>query len=163
MILELDREKALYSLAHFQGLPHRLEYIGSKNGIRFYDDSIATIPAATIYAIKSIEDVQTVIIGGMDRKIDYSALIDFINYSSNIYFICVYDSGKRIFESLSNSKNCYLVKDLRQAVNKAKELTDSGNACILSPASASYGYFKNFEERGNAFKQYVMDDTKDNY
>ncbi len=162
-LLKCNKEKVMVSLENFKGLSHRLEYIGIKNGIRFYDDSIATIPAATIYAVKSIEKVQTVIIGGMDRKINYDSLIDFIKFEKEIFFICAYESGERIFNSLHGISNCFLVKDLKQAVEKAMELTNVNYACILSPAAASYGHFKNFEERGNKFKQYVMSDTKDNY
>ncbi|MBQ6537729.1 MAG: UDP-N-acetylmuramoyl-L-alanine--D-glutamate ligase, partial [Eubacterium sp.] len=134
-----------------------------KDGVRYYDDSISTIPEATIQAIKSIPDVGTVLVGGMDREIDYTPLIEYIPTRKDIHFILMYASGKRIYEELkagcdlnnnagSDADNIIVVDDLKQAVAKAKEITEKGKACVLSPAAASYGYFKNFEERGDVFK-----------
>lgn len=154
-LFSLEKAKVLESMKHFQGLPHRLEYVGSVNGIRFYDDSISTIPEATISAVHSIDKVQTVLVGGMDRKINYDRLTDFIQKRQDVYFICTYDSGKRIYESVKECKNCFYREDLEKAVELAKEITQEGYACILSPAAASYGYFKNFEERGDAFRGYI--------
>ena len=68
----------------------------------------------------------------------------------------MYESGKRIMNELKDGKNVYLVEDLEQAVLLAKKITKPKEACVLSPAAASYGYFKNFEDRGDVFKQLVM-------
>ena len=68
------------------------------------------------------------------------------------------DTGKRIYKELQekgNNKHCYLVNNLEEAVKKAKEVTKKDMICLLSPASASYGFFKNFEERGNTFQELV--------
>ena len=72
-------------------------------------------------------------------------------------FICMYATGKRIVEELGEglSNVCY-EEDLEGAVKKAFEITDKGRGCVLSPAAASYGYFKNFEERGDVFAQLVV-------
>ena len=56
---------------------------------------------------------------------------------------------------MENNKKCYLVKNLEEAVKKAKKVTKKNTICLLSPAAASYGFFKNFEERGNKFKEYI--------
>lgn len=151
-----DDTAVLASMKAFQGLPHRLEHIGDVEGVAFYDDSISTIPEATISAVKSIPNVQTVLIGGMDRGINYDVLIAFIKENPQYRFVCMYDSGKRIHDAVGPCEQCIYVPDLELAVTEAKKVTDSGKSCVLSPAAASYGYFKNFEERGEFFKKYVL-------
>lgn len=151
----VDGQKVKESLKTFEGLAHRLQYIGTLNGVDYYDDSISTIPNATIEALSSIRNAATVLIGGMDRGISYDTLIDFINANSQFNYIFSYDSGKRIYDNIVKGSNCYYQETLADAVKLAKEITPEGKACILSPASASYGYFKNFEHRGEVFKELV--------
>ncbi|MCQ2483400.1 MAG: UDP-N-acetylmuramoyl-L-alanine--D-glutamate ligase, partial [Clostridia bacterium] len=153
----LSDAKIRESIATFEGLNHRMQYVGNYNGIDFYNDSISTIPNATIQAINSIQNTKTVLIGGMDRKIDYSVLVDFIKKHNEYYYIMSYESGKRIYNEVSQLDYCCCVEDLKEAVEKAKEITPKGKACVFSPAAASYGYFKNFEERGEAYMKHVRE------
>lgn len=148
-----DPARVRAALKEFTGLSHRLEYVTTINNVRFFDDSISTIPEAAISAATSIEDTKTLLIGGMDRGIDYTKLINFIKEHKEYNYICMYASGRRIYDSEGISTLDYVcyVDDLEAAVNKAKEITTSGSV-LLSPAAASYGYFKNFEERGDVFK-----------
>jgi len=150
-IFGCDSDKVLRSLEEFKGLPHRLEYFATIDGVNFYDDSISTIPEATINAFESVPDPKTVIVGGMDRGIDYDILIDAIKDRQDINFILCYSSGERIYKEVNKLCNVILVSNLDDAVKKARIITKNGD-CILSPAAASYGYFKNFEERGEYFK-----------
>lgn len=141
----------------FRGLPHRLQKIAERDGITYYDDSISTIPEATVQAILSIPDVKTVLIGGMDRGIDYSVLEKFIADNPQYHYILMYSTGRRIRDELKeNGSLVYYEEDLENAVKKAKELTRKGEAVLLSPAAASYDHFKNFEERGDCFKNLVL-------
>lgn len=151
-----DGDAVKAALGQIGNLPHRLEFIGEKDGVRYYDDSIATIPEAVICAMGAIENVQTVIIGGMDRGIDYSVLENFIKEHEGYTYIFMYDTGKRIYQALEPRRNYFLVKTLEEAVKVAKGCTAKGKACVMSPAAPSYGVFKNFEERGEKFKAYVM-------
>lgn len=139
----------------FKGLPHRLAFVETVNGVSFYNDSIATIPQATIMAIKSISNVETVIIGGMDRGIDYQILIDFMNGHKELKLMLLPDSGHKIYEHLEDKDRLYKVKDMEEAVNIAKAITTKGKTCILSPAAASYGFYKDFKERGHIFEGLV--------
>ncbi len=150
-LFSIDDIAARRAISDFSGLTHRLQLAGSRNGIDFYDDSISTIPTATIEALSAVPNAKTVLIGGMDRGISYDVLIDFVNSHSNYNYIFSYDSGKRIYEKINRTDNCYYADDLEAAVKLAIEITPEGFAVILSPASASYGYFKNFEERGEVF------------
>jgi len=121
----------------------------------------------------------------MDRGIDYSVLEVFVKENPQYTYIFMYDTGKRIYGALTGlqagagnadatenreaagvmacqecmgSRNCFLVDTLADAVALAKRLTEPGKACVMSPAAPSYGVFKNFEERGEKFKEYVMCD-----
>ena len=156
-VLAVDDAVIRAALSGFSGLPHRLKHIGTIDGIDYYDDSISTIPSATIEAIEAVTNTGTVLIGGMDRGINYDLLTDYIDSHRQYNYIFSYDSGRRIYDGIQKSENCSYADDLAAAVKRAKEITPSGKAVILSPASASYGYFKNFEERGDVFRQLVTD------
>ncbi|MBR6634400.1 MAG: UDP-N-acetylmuramoyl-L-alanine--D-glutamate ligase [Clostridia bacterium] len=142
----------------FGGIAHRLEKINTKNGISFYDDAIATIPHAVLSNVKSLGNVGTLFIGGMDRGLDYSEFIDGLMTAPIDNLICMPETGYAIADALT-AKNCKLnivkCETLEEAVAKSFELTAPGKACLLSPAAASYNRYKNFEEKGNAFKALV--------
>lgn len=154
-ILGLDLGKATASVNHFQPLPHRLELVGEVGGVKYYDNSIGTIPEATIAAVAALGDVDTLIIGGMDRGLDYSDFIRFLNQSEIQHVICMPKTGHDIAPQLTPEKVCQ-VETLEEAVAQAKKLTAPGKSCLLSPAAASYGFFKNFEEKGKLFKELVL-------
>ena len=152
-----DPEEVRGAIAEFTGLRHRMQFAGNVNGVDYYDDSISTIPEAAIAAIKSIPNSRTILLGGMDRNIDYSLLTEFIRSHGEYNYILMYKSGERVFKDVSDLPCCHYREDLRGAVELARELTPAGSAVILSPAAASYGYFKNFEERGDVFQQMIRE------
>ncbi len=155
-LFEVDDVSFTEALKSYQSLPHRLEFVATKNGVDYYDDSISTVCQTTIQAVNSIPEVSTVIIGGMDRGIDYTELVDFFAKNPIDNIILTYDSGRRIAELLSQKGVLFtFAENLENAVLLADKLTRRGGACVLSPAAASYGYFKNFEERGDVFKALV--------
>ncbi len=165
-VMGLPEEDVIRGMEGFTGLPHRLEAVGEYDGVSYYDDSISTIPEAAINAVRSLGNVKNLLIGGMDRGIDYTPLEEFIAANPDINFILMYETGKRIYDELekvpmsvkhgdSNVANVFCVKDLTDAVALAKKLGLPGTSTVLSPAAASYGYFKNFEERGDRFKELV--------
>ncbi len=148
----------LKAVESFNGLTHRLENIGTFNGVQYINDSISTCPSTAIAAVRAFDKTDTLIIGGMDRGIDYRELTDFINASDIENIILLPDSGFRIYDDLDSSKRKIIkVSDLKEAVKTAKEITKI--RCILSPAAASYGFYKNFEERGEHFRQLVTEAT----
>lgn len=147
------------ALSSFNPLAHRLEFVGTIKGIRWYDDSISTACATAIEAVKSVPDAKTILIGGMDRGIDYTTLVDYFK-GCDINVICMEASGKRVYDMIQEADYADLsrihhVEHLEDAVKLAAEITPEGMSCVLSPAAASYGIFKNFEERGDAFKELV--------
>jgi len=145
-------------ISSFAGLPHRIEFIGVYGGVKYYDDSIATIPEATIEAIKTLRDVDTLILGGFDRGIDYNPLIEYLSKSSICNVIFIGDAGKRIFKGLSGRKsgiNMFVATDYQHVIKIARIQTAKGKICLLSPAAASYDMFRDFEERGEVYKKIV--------
>ena len=155
----VTEDDALKAVETFRGLPHRLEYVGEYKGIKFYNDSIATAQEAVISAIKAIGNVDTIILGGMDRGLDYHVLVEFIRGTSvrNVLLLPnTVESFERIFNEAPHSQVLMPVDNMEVAVRTAYEVTAGGHTCLLSPAAASYNSYKNFEERGNDFCRLVQ-------
>ena len=154
-ILWLDFEKAKKVISEFKPLEHRMELVWTFDWVTYYNDSIATIPESTINSLKSIPNVNTLILWWMDRWIDYSKLIDFVNSNNVENVICLPKTGHDLQPSIT--KKTYKVDNLPEAVKIAKEVTEKWTVCLLSPAASSYTFFKNFEERGRMFKELVRE------
>ncbi len=152
-----DIERCLEALPEFKGLEHRLEYVDTINGVEYINDSICTIPEAAVAAVRSFDGgADCVILGGMERNIPYDVLADFLNTGAVKNVILLPDSGYRIGKMISNPDvNAVYVNDLPEAVKSASALAK--RRVILCPAAASYGFYKNFEERGRHFKELVKE------
>jgi len=157
-ILSLDKTKTNIAINTFKPLEHRLENVGTYNNITYYNDSIATIPDATINGINALKNVNTLIFGGLDRGIDYNEFINYLLKCNIENLICMPTTGHTIATELikrKSTKNIYLVNSLNEAVQKAKLVTKENTICLMSPAAASYEQFKNFEEKGNKYKELI--------
>ena len=146
-------------LSTFQGLHHRMERVGEYRGITWYDDSISTIPAAAIAAVKALGRVDTLILGGFDRGIDYTPLVDFLKDNSIQNLVFVGAAGRRIHQEFSifNSQFSILIEDdYTKIVPWCAEHTPQGGVVLLSPAAASYDAFRNFEHRGDFFREQIL-------
>ena len=153
-IYHLDLKKTLQTIKNFKPLEHRMEYVGKYEDIHFYNDVIATIPEATINACKTLKEVDTLIFGGMDRNIDYQKLVQFLNESSIGNFICMPTTGYKLAPLLDQNR-VRKAETLEEAVDIAFQVTKKNHICLLSPAAASYEYFKNFEEKGKKYKELI--------
>ncbi|NCC87298.1 MAG: UDP-N-acetylmuramoyl-L-alanine--D-glutamate ligase [Clostridia bacterium] len=144
-------------VAQFYGIPHRMELVGKFKGIKFYNDCIATIPTAVMLAVDALEDVDTLIIGGMDRGIDYSSFITNLVESRISNIICLPETGYKIGKELEkfNKNKVFYADDMDTAVEISFKKTGEGKSCLLSPAASSYNRYKDFEEKGNHFKELV--------
>jgi len=158
-ILDIPDISIINGINSFDTLPHRIEFVGKFNNINYYNDSIATIPEATIQAIKTLNCVDTLILGGFDRGISYNSLMQFLCDSEITNLIFIGKAGERMNNIINNlapkGKCIFLVAKFEDAILIAKKNTKAGRICLLSPAAASYDQFKNFEERGNKFKELV--------
>ena len=160
----VEDDQFLAALKTFSPLPHRLQKVGTFDGVTYYDDSISTACETAIGAMEALKDkgIGSILLGGMDRGIDYDSLCDYLtgcDPNNPRYVILMPDSGIRVHQMLVergfDPARMVVTTGLEQAVEKAKELTPKGTVCLLSPAAASYSFFKNFEERGDRFQEYV--------
>lgn len=142
----------------FTPLPHRLQNVGTYDGITFYDDAISTTPESTIVAIESLKPIGTILVGGLDRGYDFNKLADVIiehEIKNVIYFP---DSGNKIAAFLkekNRSISLFPASDMDSAVKLSFQHTPKGTICLLSCASPSYSLWKNFEEKGDLFQKFV--------
>ena len=163
-LFNLNNDKTIQTIDGFKGLEHRLELVGTYDSVIYYNDAIATIPEATINAIKTLKEVDTLIFGGMDRGINYDSLIAFLAQSNVKNLIAMKDTGYSIghkIETYGTNNKLYYVDDLKEAVLLAKKYTKKGKICLLSPAAPSYNAFKNFEEKGKQYKKLVKENEED--
>ena len=154
-------QEIYHALASYQGLEHRIELVGTFHGITFYNDSIATVPEATIAALKAVKKVDTLIVGGFDRGIDYTILIDYLSEIAIRNLLFTGPAGERILDEWIKSGKALpqiykIESDFREMIQFAFQHTGQGRGCLLSPAASSYNQFKNFEERGRVFKEEIM-------
>lgn len=151
-----DPQKCLDALPEFNGLEHRLERVATINGVEYINDSISTVPEAAIAAVNAFDGADCLILGGMDRGISYKVLGEFLNTGVVENVILLPDSGRRIGKLITNrSVNVIHAGNMEKAVALAAKL--ASKRVILSPASASYGFYRNFEERGRHFKKLVLE------
>ena len=162
--LGISKTDIFKALKTFVPLSHRLEYLGKVEGVSYVNDSISTIPQASIAAVKAIGKVGTLILGGQDRGIDYHPLIKFLLKKKINNLIFFDKSGERMYQSLlkeapqlESIRNVFITNDFRKVIKFCLYHTKAGQVCLLSPASPSYGKFKNFIDRGNKFKSLILE------
>lgn len=157
-IFKIPREKALKSIANFKTLNHRLELVGDYQGITFYNDSLSTIPEAAVFAIEHLgKKLHTIILGGFDRGADFADLAEKIKKSGIKEVILFLPSGQRIKEAIGEGVSMHFAKDMAEAVFLCFKNTPQGKICLLSPASPSFGMFKDYSQRGDLFKKLVKE------
>ena len=155
-LIGMDNEDIKERIMSFKPPEHRIEKVREFNGITFYDDSKATNPESAIVAIKSFNNTDVaLILGGRDKNTDLTEMCRAINEHIK-YVILIGEATKRFEENLIKNgfNNIEKEKSLENAIDKAISLKP--NIVLLSPACASYDMFKNFEERGDVFKKYVL-------
>jgi UDP-N-acetylmuramoyl-L-alanine---L-glutamate ligase len=156
-LLGLDAVAAVAHLEGFRPLPHRLQEIHRQDGILCINDSISTIPEATIAALKAYPDRETLLLlGGTERGQNYTGLYEILAHRRLRGLILLPANGARIARELSGRSMPFEIvqsESLRDAVTEAFTRMTSGDLLLLSPAAPSFGEFENFEERGKAFEE----------
>lgn len=158
----VDVETIIAVAKTFGGVAHRAEFVREYNGVKYYNDSIASSPTRTALGTLSLYDEKIIIIaGGYDKHIPYEPLGPVINDKVKV-LILLGDTAPKIEEAVKsadnydkNTINIINVSNMEEAVAVAVENAEKGDIVSLSPASASFGLYKNFEERGNHFKSIV--------
>ena len=141
----------------FNGLEHRIEFVREKNGVKYYNDSKATNPDASIRAIDAIGGKIILIAGGRDKGIDYGDFIVKVKEKVR-YMILIGEAKKKIATKARDlNYNAVIFADsLDEAVDIANSYSNVGDNVLLSPACASFDMFKDYEDRGNKFKEKIM-------
>lgn len=141
----------------FSGLEHRIEFVRTKNGVKYYNDSKATNPDAAIKALDAIKGKIILIAGGRDKGIDYGDFIMKVKEKVR-YMILIGEAKKKIaYKAQSlNYDNIIYADTLDEAIEIANNYSNVGDSVLLSPACSSYDMFSSFEERGKAFKEKVL-------
>ena len=159
-LLKVNNKTIENAIASFIPLEHRQEFVIEKYGIKFYNDSIATVPEATIYALETLKEVDTLLLGGFDRGIDYQILYNYLDKNPVENIVFMGPAGKRMKTEWETKRDLdfnYIIEDdMQQIILFAIKNTRKGKICLLSPAAASYNQYNNFEERGKMYKQSIL-------
>jgi len=155
-VMGVDINIIIDTLKEFEGVEHRLEYVDTIDGMKFYNDSKGTNPDASIKAVEALESPILLIAGGMDKGSDFE---DFIGSFNNKVksLILLGETAKKIKDTAISQgfNNIYIVETMKEAVLIAYEIGEKGDNILLSPACASWDMYKDFEERGRDFKMAV--------
>ncbi|MBQ8165963.1 MAG: UDP-N-acetylmuramoyl-L-alanine--D-glutamate ligase, partial [Lachnospiraceae bacterium] len=140
----------------FKGVPHRIEYVKTVNGVEYYNDSKGTNPDAAIKGIKAMKSKTYLIGGGYDKKSSYDEWID--SFDGKVKKLVLLGQTASDIDKSARSRgfvDTVFVKSLEEAVKYCYDMAEPGECVLLSPACASWGMFDNYEQRGDMFKEYV--------
>ena len=143
-------------IKNFKSVEHRIEYVAEKYGVKYYNDSKGTNPDAAIKAVEAMISPTLLIAGGYDKNSDYEEWID--SFGDKIKMLVLIGQTREKIAETAKKKgynNVVLADSLEEAINICKDNANEGDAVLLSPACASWGMFKNYEERGEIFKRIV--------
>ncbi len=155
-LVHIRKETIRKSLAEFQGVEHRLEYVATVRGVRYINDSKATNVNSCWYALESIKTPIVLILGGTDKGNDYSEIEMLVREKVHTLIFMGLDN-KKLREFWADHCTCpmYEVTSIEDCVAKAYEVAKMGDTVLLSPCCASFDLFKNYEDRGDKFKACV--------
>ncbi|MCG0276988.1 MAG: UDP-N-acetylmuramoyl-L-alanine--D-glutamate ligase [Thermanaeromonas sp.] len=155
-ILGISPSTLSYTLKTFPGVPHRLEPVACVDGVLYVNDSKGTNPEATIKAIEAYSEPLILIAGGKNKGSDFSFLAQkMVGRVKHLILLGEAAPAIRQAAQKAGLTSIFMVRDLGEAVERARELASPGDVVLLSPACASWDMFRNYEERGNLFKTLV--------
>ncbi len=152
----VDVREVIPHLYSFKPLEHRLEPVGAFDGVTFVNDSISTIPQAAIAACETLGRVDFLLLGGFDRDIDYTPLVDYMLEHPVPHMLFTGKAGERMMAMMKSRgvvSNLVVYHNMEEAFDYLGNHAKPNDVCLLSPAASSYDQYKNFEERGRKFKQ----------
>ncbi|HEY0611500.1 MAG TPA: UDP-N-acetylmuramoyl-L-alanine--D-glutamate ligase [Chitinophaga sp.] len=155
--MDIRKEKIRESLTSFKSLEHRMEYVATVRGVDFINDSKATNVNSLWFALESMEQPVVLIMGGVDKGNDYSAIKDLVKEKVKA-IICLGVDNQPIHDALSDATPAMVdTGSMKEAVQAAFQAAAKGDVVLLSPACASFDLFKNYEDRGKQFKEAVRE------
>lgn len=156
----IDERELMPHLYTFKPLEHRLELVGRFGGVTFVNDSISTIPQATIAACQTLGKVDFLLLGGFDRDIDYRPLAAFLKEHPVPHLLFTGKAGERMMQLMKDGGvegQMVPYASMEEAFDYLKTHAKTSDVCLLSPAASSYDQYKNFEERGRLFKRLAQE------
>jgi UDP-N-acetylmuramoylalanine--D-glutamate ligase len=154
-LLAIRKETIRTSVQHFQGAEHRLEKVLKINHVNYINDSKATNVNATYYALDSMQAPTVWIVGGVDKGNDYSSLMPLVREKVKA-IICLGTDNEKLREVFGQVTDIFVeTYAMSEALKVAYKVAERGDNVLLSPACASFDLFKNYEDRGNQFKEAV--------
>ncbi len=156
-VLGLDKPTVAKAVCEFKGVKHRIELVGEIDGVTYIDDSTATNPDAAIKAVESASRQTVILLGGMDKGYDYEPLFSAIAGGKVVHAV-IYGENRFKLMNAAIKSGYYgfsLCSDFTTAVHLAIYMAKPGQSVLLSPASASFDEFTNYEERGDEFAKLV--------
>lgn len=155
VVMDIRKEKIREAVQTFESLEHRMETVSTIKGIEFINDSKATNINSTWFALESMTKPTILILGGIDKGNDYSLIMDLVKEKVKA-IVCLGLDNNKIHEAFGKEiKNMTDTKSIEQAIKAAFHFAEKGDVILLSPACASFDLFKNYEDRGNQYKQAV--------
>ncbi|MCG7855955.1 UDP-N-acetylmuramoyl-L-alanine--D-glutamate ligase [Flavihumibacter sp.] len=154
-VIGLRKNKIREAIQSFEALEHRMEHVASVRGVEFINDSKATNVNSTWYALESMTAPVILILGGVDKGNDYSLILELVKEKVK-GIVCMGTDNTKIHQAFQNDVAVIVnTTSAAEAVHSAFQLADKGDVVLLSPACASFDLFKNYEDRGNQFKDAV--------
>ncbi|MDY0085236.1 MAG: UDP-N-acetylmuramoyl-L-alanine--D-glutamate ligase [Bacteroidales bacterium] len=154
-LLDIRKESLKQSLSDFQNIAHRIEFVANVHGVAYYNDSKATSVNATWYALETLDRPVVWIAGGQDKGNDYSSLVPLVKQKVKA-LICLGADNNKLKQFFGELIEPIIeTRSVEQAVMAASMIASKGDVVLLSPACASFDLFRNFEERGDMFKDAV--------
>ena len=155
MLVKVRKEAIRDSIQSFQGVPHRLEKVLKINHVEYINDSKATNVNATYYALDGIKKPIVWIVGGVDKGNDYAELMPLVREKVKA-IVCLGADNSKLIDAFGNVIDLMVeTYSMQEAVKVAYKIAERGDAVLLSPACASFDLFKNYEDRGDQFKNAV--------
>jgi UDP-N-acetylmuramoylalanine--D-glutamate ligase len=153
--VDIRKEKIREALQTFETLEHRMEPVATIRGVEFINDSKATNVNSTWFALESMEKPTILILGGVDKGNDYSTMREMVTEKVKA-IVCMGADNRKIHEAFGDIVSLMVnTSTAQEAVQAAFHFANKGDVVLLSPACASFDLFKNYEDRGNQFKQAV--------
>lgn len=150
------------AIEEFEGIPHRMQLVATRDGVQWYDDSIATTPERSLAAIKSFDEPIVLLLGGRDKNLPWEELLQTANQKVK-QFVLFGEAANMIAEKLekiqkhTSTKPHSKVETLQDAIKEAAKTAEEGDVVLLSPGGTSYDAFVDFEERGNCYAKWISE------
>ena len=155
--LGIRKEKIREAVSNFHNLEHRMEFVATVKGVDFINDSKATNVNSTWYALESMQKPTILILGGVDKGNDYALVADLVKDKVKA-IVCMGTDNSKLIEYFKDKVTQIIeVDSAKKAVNASFKLAEKGDVVLLSPACASFDLFKNYEDRGQQFKESVKE------